>query len=185
MTEGVQKIMQKAFLIYGVHSTYVSQTRELEDSPNHILLQRLSDATIDIAGGSYGGHDFNGDTNLCLVLYNDNSSACERTYSLSFYDEDHPNYDAVYDAVYDALRCLLFNRTFGIEAFTIKNNNQIIFDNTYSSNNDFDCLDWFHGCHSTFTKTYYPSSTVYVSNTWNHMMNTHDTNPNLRSVSVP
>lgn len=136
---------------------------------------------IDIVGGSYGGNYFNGDNDLYLVLYSDNSSTCERTYSLSFYDEDHPGHDAAYDA----LRWVLFNRTFDIETFAIKNNNQIIFDNTYSGSNDFDCLLWGGGCHLTHTKTYYPGSTVYVSNTWNHMMNTYDTNPSLTSVSVP
>ena len=136
---------------------------------------------IDIAGGSYGGHHFNGGNDLYLVLYSDNSSTCERTYSLSFYDEDHPNFDAAYDAI----RWIMFNRTFDIESFTIRNNNQIIFDNTYSSSNDFDCLQEIEGCHLTHTKTYHPGSTVYVSNTWNHMMNTYDTNPTLTSVSVP
>ena len=137
---------------------------------------------IDIVGGSYGGHYFNGDNDLYLVLYSDNSSTCERTYSLSFYDEDHPEHDALYDAV----RWVIFNRTFDIETFAIKNNNQIVFDDTYSSSNDFDCLEELvYGCHETHTKTYYPGSTVYVSNTWNHMMNTYDTNPSLTSVSVP
>ena len=100
---------------------------------------------------------------------------------MSFY-EDHPDYDAAYDA----LRWLLFNRTFDIETFAIKNNNQIIFDDTYSGSNDFDCLRGTGaGCHLTHTKTYFTGSTVFVSNTWNHMMNTYDTNPSLTSVSVP
>lgn len=118
---------------------------------------------IDINGGAYGGHYFNGDNDLYLVLYTDNASTCERTYSLSFYDEDHPEYDAAYDA----LRWIIFNRTFDIESFTIRNNNEIIFDNTYSSYRDFDCLQNGAGCRYTHTKTYNPGSTVYVSNTWN------------------
>ena len=32
---------------------------------------------IDIVGGSYGGYYFNGDNDLYLVLYSDNSSTCE------------------------------------------------------------------------------------------------------------
>ncbi|MBS1268186.1 MAG: hypothetical protein MAG458_00908 [Nitrosopumilus sp.] len=137
---------------------------------------------IDINGGSYGGYSFNGDNDLFGVVYSDNSSTCVRTYTLYFFDEDHP----YLDAFYDALRISWYQRIIDIESFDIKNNNQIIFDDTYSSSNDFDCLAGsIVGCHLTATKTYSPGATIYVSNTWNHMMNTSDTNPSLSTVSVP
>ena len=137
---------------------------------------------IDIDGGSHGGYTFNGDNDLFGVVYSDNSSTCVRTYTLYFQDEDHP----YLDAFYDALRISWYQRIMDIESFDIKNNNQIIFDNTYSSSNDFDCLAWdIAGCHSTATKTYSPGATIYVSNTWNHMMHTSDTNTLQLKVTVP
>ena len=137
---------------------------------------------IDIDGGTYGGHSFNGDNDLYIVLYSDNSRTCERTYTLYFYDEDHPDHDELYDQ----LRIDWYGRIHDIESFSIKNNNKIEFDDTWSSTNDFDCLTWIaFGCHATTTKTYVPGQTIYVSNTWNHMMDTSDTNPSLSKVSVP
>ena len=126
---------------------------------------------------------FNGDNDLYLVLYQDKTSTCERTYTLSFLDEDHPYLDAFYDGI----REWHFNRVHDVESFIIKNNNQIEFDDSWSSSNDYDCLTWTQqGCHATTTKTYYPGQTVYVSNTWNHMMDTSNTNPNSYDlVSVP
>ena len=139
---------------------------------------------IDIDGGTYdNNHYFNGDNDLYLVLYQDKTSTCERTYTLSFLDEDHPYLDAFYDGI----REWHFNRVHDVESFIIKNNNQIEFDDSWSSSNDYDCLTWTQqGCHATTTKTYYPGQTVYVSNTWNHMMDTSNTNPNSYDlVSVP
>ena len=39
--------------------------------------------------------------------------------------------------------------------------------------------------HYTTSQTYTPGQTVYVSNTWNHMMDTLDTNSSLAKVRVP
>ncbi len=136
---------------------------------------------IDIDGGTYGGHAFNGDNGLYLVLYEDDPGSCERTFTLSFYDEDHPTLDALYDG----LRFFLYNRVFDIESFVIRNNSQIIFDNSWSSGNQYACLDGAEGCHDSGTLSYTPGQMVYVSNTWNHMMSTSDTNPSLTKVSVP
>ncbi len=48
-----------------------------------------------------------------------------------------------------------------------------------------DCLSWsIVGCHSTTTKSY-SGETVYVVNTWNHMLDTSDTNTSLSKVAVP
>ena len=137
--------------------------------------------SIDINGGSYGGYSFNGDNDLYLVTYSDNSSTCERTYVLYWYDEDHP----YLDSYYDGLRQLWYGRTYDIESFIIKNNNTIEFDDSWSSTNDYDCLSLsIVGCHETTTKSY-SGGTVYVSNTWNHMLDTSDTNPSLSKVTVP
>ncbi len=136
---------------------------------------------IDIDGGTYGGYAFNGDNGLYPVLYEDDPGSCGRTFTLSFYDEDHPTFDAFYDG----LRFFLFNRVFDIESFTIRNNSQIIFDDSRSSGNQYGCLAGAEGCHDSGTLSYAPGQTVYVSNTWNHMMSMSDTNPSLAKVSVP
>ncbi len=135
---------------------------------------------LDIDGGSIGWlYHFNGDNDLYLVSYNDNSVDCERTYSLYFYDEDHPTLDAAYDRV----RIIMYDRIHDIEIFTIKNNNQIEFDNTWSNSWDYLCTTIY--CHATTTKPYTPGQIIYVSNTWNHMMDISDTNRSLSKVSVP
>jgi len=139
---------------------------------------------LDIDGGTYGEYTFNGDNDLYLVEPADDPIRCERTYTLSFEDEDHP----FLDPLYDGLRLILYQRIHDIESFTIRNNNQIIFDNVWSSNNQYDCLEGLAnsiGCHRSGTLNYTPGQTIYVSNTWNHMMSTSDTNPSLTKVSVP
>ena len=136
---------------------------------------------IDIDGGTYFIYGFNGNNDLYDVDKDLNAGTCEMTYTLYFYDEDHP----FADAFYDGLRQVMYGRTHDIESFTIKNNNQIKFYETWSSTNSYaDCVFDFT-CHKTTTKTYVPGQTVYVSNTWNHMMDTSDTNRSLQKVSVP
>ncbi len=137
--------------------------------------------SIDIDGGSYGGNTFGGDNDLYLVLYSDNASTCERTYTLYWYDEDHPTLDSYYDG----LRQAWYGRTHDIETFTIKNNSTIEFDGTWSNGHNFNDTCWLiAGCHDTTTKTG-SGGNVYVSNTWNHMMDTSDTNSSLTKVTVP
>ena len=41
------------------------------------------------------------------------------------------------------------------------------------------------GLHGTATKTYTPGQTIYVSNTWNHVMDAADTNRSLAKSWVP
>ena len=138
--------------------------------------------SIDINGGTYGGFTFGGGNGLTSVTYTDNSSTCTRTYTLTFNDEDHPRADAFYDGI----RQNLYHRIADIETFDIKNNNEIIYVRTFSLTDDFDCLrGWAIGCHNSGTQTYTPGDTIYVSNTWNHMMSTSDTNSSLTKVTVP
>ena len=140
---------------------------------------------LDINGGRHNGHSYNGDNDLYLVLYQDNFKTCERTYTLSFLDEDHPTQDLLYDT----LRFFMYNRVFDIESFVIINNNQIKFPNTWSSSLEYDCgIVWHYphkDCHNTTTKSYTPGQTIYVSNTWNHMMDTSNTNRGMSLVSAP
>ena len=137
--------------------------------------------TLDINGGSYGEYTFNGDNDLYEIETTPLSSHCETLYELKFYDEDHPNLDEFYDEV----RLFWLHRIYDVEPIIIHNNNLIEFDNTWSSTNDYDCLSLIFACHETTIKAYTPGQVVYVSNTWNHMMDTSDTNPGYSKVTVP
>lgn len=67
-----------------------------------------------------------------------------------------------------------------IEMLIIENDRVIVFPNTWSSTNSYDCLIMGFGCHDTTRgKSYSPSQIIYVSNTCNHMMDTSDTNRGL------
>ena len=136
---------------------------------------------IDIDGGRYGSYSFNGDNDLYLVTTTTNPRTCEKTYDLYFKDEDHPFLDAFYDNV----RQVWYQRVHDIESFTIKNNRVITFDDTWSSTQDYDGIGGVYAHHYTTSRTYTPGQTVYVSNTWNHMMDTLDTNGSLAKVRVP
>lgn len=138
--------------------------------------------SLDTNGGLYRGNLYNGGNYLYSVVTYWNQATCSKTFELYFADEDHP----YLDAAYDELRKVIWKRTHDIEKFIIHNNNRIEFDNTWSSNNSYDCLTLLQtGCHSTTTKSYRPGSIVYVSNTWNHMMDTSDTNRQLSKINVP
>ena len=137
---------------------------------------------IDIDGGRYNGYTFNGGNDLYRVTSVSNSASCTTEYTLYFYDEDHPDRDAMYDSI----RKVWFGRTQDIESITIHNNRLIEFDDVWSSNNRYDCTSLIiFGCHETTIKSYIPGQTVYVSNTWNHMMDTSDTNRSLSNTRVP
>ena len=143
---------------------------------------RYKQVRIDIDGGRYDEHSFNGGNKLYDVRVTEDSRSCEKTYDLHFYDEDHPYLDALYDKV----RYVLYGRVHDVESFTIKNNRQIEFDETWSSAHNYNHMDWLsRGFHGTTTKTYMPGQTIYVSNTWNHMMDTSDTNRYLTKSWVP
>lgn len=136
---------------------------------------------IDIDGGRYGSYSFNGGNDLYRIATAENPRTCEKTYELYFRDEDHPSLDAFYDDI----RLVWYGRVHDIESFTITNNRQITFDNTWSSTHGYDYSNFFVGFHGTATKSYTPGQTIYVSNTWNHMMDTLDTNGSLTKVRVP
>lgn len=135
---------------------------------------------IDIDGGLYKSASFNGDNELYFVRTAENSRTCEKTYELHFRDEDHP----VSDRLYDSIRSVLYGRVHDIESFTIENNRVIRFDGVWSSTHDYSAEGVFH-LHLTTAKAYMPGQTIYVSNTWNHIMDTLDTNSSLAKKWVP
>ena len=136
---------------------------------------------IDIDGGFVWPYTYQGDNDLYGYTSHSNQRTCETTISLYFKDEDHPTLDAIYDRI----RQNMYDRIHDIEMFVIKNNNTIEFNRTWSNGYSFNCSYSTVGCHYSTTKSYTPGETLYVSNTWNHMMDISDTNPRLSKVTVP
>jgi hypothetical protein len=110
---------------------------------------------------------FNGGNGLETVQRN-NLSTCLREYTLTFSDEDHPV--PATDLAYDLVRIQIYGTIKDVEKFYVSNGD-VWFLDTGSKSQSF----W------TLVPTHYQdvnsfSSTVYVSNTWNHMMDTSNTN---------
>ena len=139
---------------------------------------------IGIGGGRYDGHSFNGGSELYDVRATEDTRSCEKTYEPHFRDEDRPH--PVLDAVCDRAREVMHGRVHDVESFTIRNNSQIKFDNTWSPTHGYDYPEyWVRGFHGTAAKAYVPGQTVHVSSTWNRMMDTPDTNRSLAKSRVP
>lgn len=152
---------------------------------------------VDINGGtgtdSKGHHyNVNGHNDLFkIVVYYDSDNV---KYELHFYDEDHP--DPLLDAVYDKARCARYpgrDSRYGcedVESIEVKDGS-IIFPTTFSTYTECEYLTC-HQVSQTYatplpthgygTRPYYLSVEIYVSNTWNHLMNTVDTNPDMTKI---
>ncbi len=131
----------------------------------------------DVYGGS--GYDdagkyynVNGHNDLYYVVAEYTSTWVK--YTLYFYDEDHP--DPITDALYDAWRLLYYGRIEDIESFTVQNST-IAFNSIWDNNMTY--AEWW-GQHGTITRSY--RTTVYVSNVWNHAMDTYDKNPSMGKI---
>ncbi len=131
----------------------------------------------DVYGGS--GYDdagkyynVNGGNNLYLVVAEYTSTWVK--YTLYFYDEDHP--DPVMDALYDGWRRLWYGRIEDIESFTVQNST-ISFSGIWDNNMTY--AEWW-GQHGNMTRSY--RTYVYVSNVWNHAMDTYDKNPSMGKI---
>ena len=123
---------------------------------------QFKQVTIDIAVGTVGD-------NPLETVQRNNLSSCLREYTLTFKDEDHP--DPTIDVAYDAYRLAVYGTIKDVEKFYVSNGD-IWFLDTASKSQTF----------NTFWPTHYQevnsfSSSVYVSNTWNHLMDTSNTNP--------
>ncbi|NJF25773.1 hypothetical protein [Thermococcus sp. Bubb.Bath] len=151
----------------------------------------------DIDGGSGiddGGYSYNVDGKndlFNIVVYYTSSSV---QYELHFYDEDHPSPSL--DKIYDSIRCSEYpgrDSTYGcedVESIRVENGN-IIFSTTFSTYTECGYL-LCHDVSQTYAtpapthgygvKTYSSSVGIYVSNTWNHLMDTVDTNPSMEKV---
>lgn len=95
-------------------------------------------------------------------------------YSLHFHDEDHPN--PWVDWLYDMWREIYYGRIEDIENFTVSNN-MINFYHIWDNGKTY--AEWW-GQHGDKTRDY--TIIVYVSNVWNHAMDTLDKNPSMSKV---
>lgn len=159
--------------------------------PIHYWLQ----VSPDIFGGS--GHDVNGNAyningHNNLYQIGVQNSYQPRTcifgfcygpfyntkYTLYFQDEDHP--DPTIDALYDFWRIIYYGRIEDIESFVITNN-VINFNGIWDNNKAF---AEYIGQHGNMNRNYINSydTKVYISNVWNHAMDTIDKNTNIGKI---
>jgi len=125
----------------------------------------------DDAGNSY---NVNGNNSLYKVTAEYTTNYVK--YTLYFYDEDHP--DPTLDAIYDAWRQIWYGRIEDVESFTIQNG-VINFDDIWDNNKTY--AEWW-GQHGDKTRNYTSNTVVYVSNVWNHAMDTLDKNSKMNKV---
>ena len=117
-----------------------------------------------------GQANFEGDNDLESVVKT-TMSDCSVKYTLTFTDEDHPI--PWIDSWYDDIRMDVYGRITDIETFYV-DDDQIEFIGVWSDEQTFYKLIPLH-----YTSEMSFQNTVYVSNTWNHMMSTEDTNPSM------
>ncbi len=95
--------------------------------------------------------------------------SCLTKYTLTFKDQDH----SLFDAAYDVAHYLLWNRVTDIKVFYVSNGDVWFLDSGSKSETFYELNP------SHFQDVNDFSDTVYVSNTWNHMMDTSNTNPSF------
>jgi hypothetical protein len=133
----------------------------------------------DVNGGNGtddAGNNYNVDGNNSLYQVSVEYTSNYVKYTLYFYDEDHP--DRTWDALYDTWRRIWYGRIEDIESFTIRDG-VIYFDDIWD--NDKTYAEWW-GQHGDKTRQYTSNTVVYVSNVWNHAMDTLDKNPSMDKI---
>ncbi|MBU7026885.1 MAG: VCBS repeat-containing protein [Theionarchaea archaeon] len=101
-------------------------------------------------------------------------------YILYFTDEDH-KHDRFIDILYDIARAVWHKRIKDIESFYVANG-KICFEHIWSNDNSYSQRD--SGTHKNGERPYNQDVVIYVSNTWNHAMDTIDTNSKMRKYLV-
>lgn len=132
--------------------------------------------TVDINGGSgtdsaSNDYDINGDNDFSSLTTSYTST--QVTYTLTFDDEDHP--DEFWDDFWDDWRQVRYNRTTDIESFTVTSSG-VVFDDIWSNDKTF---AEFWGQHGDKTRTYSSGMSIYISNVWNHSMDTTNENSGM------
>ncbi|MBI2838239.1 MAG: hypothetical protein HYX75_08000 [Acidobacteria bacterium] len=94
-------------------------------------------------------------------------------YTVYLRDEDHP--DPLTDASYDAWRLAYYGRIYDKESFTVQNGT-ITFGDIWSNGKTY---AYPLGVHGSQTRPFAAGTAIYISNVWNHAMDTLDTNRNM------
>ncbi|AEK73329.1 hypothetical protein GQS_07155 [Thermococcus sp. 4557] len=128
----------------------------------------------DCAGNSY---DVDGNNNISKIVVK--WSGNDVIYEIHFYDGDYPVPGV--DQAYDKWRCHNYtdrDSTYGcedIESIEILNG-KLIFHSDWSNDQTYATYRVHHLVHS---EPYKQGVVLYVSNTWDHLMATFDTNPDM------
>lgn len=132
--------------------------------------------TVDRTGGTgtdsaSNDYDINGDNDFSSLSISYTST--KSTYTLTFDDEDHPDPD--WDDFWDDWRQVRYNRTTDIETFTVDSTG-VVFDGIWSNGKTF---AEFWGQHEDKTRTYSSGMSIYISNVWNHSLDTINENSGM------
>lgn len=140
--------------------------------PIHTWKQVSVDITGGIGSDSAGNaYNINGVNQFTSLTTSYTSS--QVTYTLTFADEDAPSPAA--DAFWDAWRLLTYGRTTDIESFTVTSSG-VNFSNIWANGKTFAEVV---GQHGNIVRPYYSGVVIYISDVWNHAMDTASTNPGM------
>jgi len=137
--------------------------------------------TIDRDGGSgtdSSGNDYDIDGGNDFTTLSTSYTSTKVTYTLTFDGEDHPDPDT--DDWYDSYRQAVYGRSTDIESFTVDSNG-IDFSGIWDEDKTFG--EWY-GQHGDQTRTYSSGVSIYVSNVWNHAMDTSNENSSMSITSL-
>ncbi|WP_297497428.1 hypothetical protein [Thermococcus sp.] len=133
---------------------------------------------VDITGGhGFDSYDVNGNNNISEIVVE--WSENDVIYEVHFYDEDYPVPGV--DQAYDQYRCHNYSdrdSTYDcedIESIEVLNG-KLIFRSDWSNDQTYATLCVRHLIHS---EPYEQGVVIYVSNTWDHLMATFGTNPDM------
>lgn len=143
---------------------------------NPYPINKWKQVSVDITGGSgtdSAGNSYNINGGNQFTLLTTSYTSSQVTYTLTFADEDAPS--PALDAFWDSWRQLTYGRTTDIESFTVTSSG-VNFSNIWDNDKTFaEVL----GQHGNLVRPYYSGVIVYISNVWNHAMDTAGTNPGM------
>lgn len=154
--------------LFELPTAYASGNPYPITSWKQVTVDRTGGSGTDSAGNSY---DIDGDNDF--ISLSTSYTPSKVTYTLTFEGEDHP--DPWWDAYYDDFNEQWYGRTTDIESFTVDSNG-VYFSYLWSSDKTFG--EWW-GQHGYKTRPYSNGMSIYVSNVWNHSMDTSNENSGM------
>lgn len=145
-------------------------------SHNPYPISTWKQVSVDINGGSgtdSASNDYDIDGGNDFSSLTTSWTSTKTTYTLTFDDEDHP--DPWWDDFWDDWRQTYYGRTTDIESFTVDSSG-INFNGIWDNDKTF---AEFYGQHGNKVRSYSSGSPVYISNVWNHAMDTSNENSGM------